>query len=32
MVGEMVGRPVAVGIERNGAIVSLTVTPVELGG
>ena len=32
MVGEMVGRPVAVGIERNGAIVSLTVTPVELSG
>jgi S1-C subfamily serine protease len=30
MVGEMVGRPVAVGVERDGAIVSLTVTPVEL--
>jgi S1-C subfamily serine protease len=30
MVGEMVGRPVAVGVEREGAILSLTVTPVEL--
>jgi S1-C subfamily serine protease len=30
MVGEMVGRPVPVGVERDGAIVSLTVTPVEL--
>jgi S1-C subfamily serine protease len=30
MVGEMVGRPVAVGIERGGAILSLTVTPVDL--
>ena len=30
MVGEMVGRPIAVGVEREGAIVSLTVTPVEL--
>jgi S1-C subfamily serine protease len=30
MVGEMVGRPIAVGVERDGAIVSLTVTPVEL--
>jgi S1-C subfamily serine protease len=30
MVGEMVGRPVAVGVERGGSIVSLTVTPVEL--
>jgi S1-C subfamily serine protease len=30
MVGEMVGRPVAVGVEREGGIVSLTVTPVEL--
>jgi S1-C subfamily serine protease len=32
MVGEMVGRPVAVGVERDGGIVSLTVTPVELDG
>ena len=32
MVGEMVGRPVAVGVERAGSIVSLTVTPVELDG
>jgi S1-C subfamily serine protease len=30
MVGEMVGRPVALGVERAGSIVSLTVTPVEL--
>jgi S1-C subfamily serine protease len=30
MVGEMVGRPIAVGVERDGSIVSLTVTPVEL--
>jgi len=30
MVGEMVGRPVAVGVERGGTILSLTVTPVEL--
>ncbi|HEX5014053.1 MAG TPA: trypsin-like peptidase domain-containing protein [Candidatus Limnocylindrales bacterium] len=30
MVGEMVGRPIAVGVERGGAILSLTVTPVEL--
>jgi S1-C subfamily serine protease len=30
MVGEMVGRPVAVGVERDGAIVPLRVTPVEL--
>ena len=30
MVGEMVGRPVPVGVEREGRIVSLTVTPVEL--
>jgi S1-C subfamily serine protease len=30
MVGEMVGRPIAVGVERAGAIVSLTVTPIEL--
>jgi S1-C subfamily serine protease len=30
MVGEMVGRPIAVGVEREGSIVSLTVTPVEL--
>ena len=30
MVGEMVGRRVPVGVERNGSIVSLEVTPVEL--
>jgi S1-C subfamily serine protease len=30
MVGEIVGRPVAVGVERDGAIVPLRVTPVEL--
>ena len=30
MVGEMVGRPIPVGVERDGALVSLTVTPVEL--
>jgi S1-C subfamily serine protease len=30
MVGDMVGRPVAVGVERDGAIVPLLVTPVEL--
>jgi S1-C subfamily serine protease len=30
MVGEMVGRRVAVGLERDGAIVPLEVTPVEL--
>jgi S1-C subfamily serine protease len=30
MVGEMVGRPIPVGVERNGDLVSLTVTPVEL--
>ncbi|MFL5750003.1 MAG: S1C family serine protease [Chloroflexota bacterium] len=30
MVGEMVGRPIAVGVERDGTILSLTVTPVEL--
>jgi S1-C subfamily serine protease len=30
MVGEMVGRPIAVGVERDGSILSLTVTPVEL--
>ena len=30
MVGDMVGRPIPVGVERDGEIVSLTVTPVEL--
>ena len=30
MVGEMVGQRVPVGLERNGTIVSLQVTPVEL--
>jgi S1-C subfamily serine protease len=30
MVGEMVGRTIPVGVERDGKIVSLTVTPVEL--
>jgi S1-C subfamily serine protease len=30
MVGEMVGRRVPVGVERNGSIVSLEVTPAEL--
>jgi hypothetical protein len=30
MVGEMVGRRVPVGVERNGSIVSLQVTLVEL--
>jgi S1-C subfamily serine protease len=30
MVGEMVGRRVPVGLERDGAIVALQVTPVEL--
>jgi S1-C subfamily serine protease len=30
MVGEMVGRRVRVGIERDGAMVALDVTPVEL--
>ena len=30
MVGEMVGRRVPVGVERNGSIVALEVTPVEL--
>ena len=30
MVGEMVGRRVPVGVERDGSIVSLEVTPVEL--
>ena len=30
MIGEMVGRPIPVGVERDGEIVSLTVTPVEL--
>ena len=30
MVGEMVGRHVPVGVERNGSIVSLQVTPIEL--
>ncbi|MFL5776500.1 MAG: S1C family serine protease [Chloroflexota bacterium] len=30
MVGEMVGRPIAVGVDRDGTILSLTVTPVEL--
>jgi S1-C subfamily serine protease len=32
MVGEMVGRPIPVGVERDGTILSLTVTPVELDG
>jgi S1-C subfamily serine protease len=30
MVGEMVGRTVAVGVERDGSIVPIEVTPVEL--
>jgi S1-C subfamily serine protease len=30
MVGEMVGRAVAVGVERDGSIVPIEVTPVEL--
>jgi len=30
MVGEMVGRAVAVGVERDGSIVPVEVTPVEL--
>ena len=30
MVGEIVGRPIPVGLERDGQIMSLTVTPVEL--
>jgi S1-C subfamily serine protease len=30
MIGEMVGRRVPVGVERDGAIVALQVTPVEL--
>jgi S1-C subfamily serine protease len=30
MAGELVGRPIAVGVERNGSILSFTVTPVEL--
>jgi hypothetical protein len=30
MVGEMVGRRVAVGVERAGSIVPIEVTPVEL--
>jgi S1-C subfamily serine protease len=30
MVGEMVGRRIAVGVERDGAIVPIEVTPVEL--
>ena len=30
LVGEMIGRRVPVGVERNGSIVSLEVTPVEL--
>jgi S1-C subfamily serine protease len=32
MVGEMVGRRVPVGLERDGAIMSLEVIPVELDG
>jgi S1-C subfamily serine protease len=32
MVGEMVGRRVRVGVERDGAMVALDVTPVELDG
>jgi hypothetical protein len=30
MVGEMVGRRVPVGLERDGAIVQLDVVPIEL--
>jgi S1-C subfamily serine protease len=32
MVGEMVGRRVRVGVERDGAMVALDVTPIELDG
>ena len=32
MVGDLVGRSISVGVERNGAILPLSVTPVELDG
>jgi hypothetical protein len=32
LVGELVGRPVRVGVERDGALVAVDVTPGELAG